>query len=347
MARIISTAIAPPSYRVSQDQAKEFARHHFSSRLENINALLPIFEHAEIESRHFCVPPEWFLTSKDFRKKNEIYIEWATKLAEEASRKCLENVDITSDEIDYIIFVSTTGLATPSIDARLINIMKMRSDIRRAPVWGFGCLGGAAGLSMAFNYIKAYPDSKVLVVAVELCGLTFQYGDFSKSNFVAIALFADGAAAALIAGDGDGPEIIATESKIWPDSLDVMGWNFLNDGMQVVFSKAIPAIVSRHAHENISSFVGKYGLSLGDLEYYLIHPGGVKVIEAYERSLGINSRKLQLSREILKNYGNMSSATILYILDSFLQSDGMEQGNFGLITSLGPGFSSECLLFKI
>lgn len=347
MAKIISTAKAVPPYKVDREIAKEYAYLHFKSKFRDIDRLVQVFESSRIDSRYFCVPKEWFFTPKCFQEKNDTYIEWATKLGAEASQKCLDLAGLTPQDVDYIIFVSTTGLSTPSIDARLINILHMRSDIRRTPIWGLGCVGGAAGLSMAFNYIKAFPDAKVLLVAVELCGLTFNFNDLSKSNLVATAIFADGAAAVLLGNDGDGPEILATQSTIWPDSLDIMGWNFHNEGMQVVFAKAIPAIVHKYTRENISSFLGKHGSSIDKLDYFLIHPGGARVVDAYKESLGLNNGELQIAEAVLRDYGNMSAVTILYMLDEFLKADYKNPGALGLMTALGPGFSSESLLFKI
>jgi alkylresorcinol/alkylpyrone synthase len=346
MARIVSAARALPPFEVTQEQAKDFARHHFGRRLKDVERLLPVFSSSRIASRRFCVPAEWFISPKSFQEKNDTYIKWALKLSEEAAVKCLDNAGLSPQEVDHIIFVSTTGLATPSIDARLINSLKMRSDITRVPVWGLGCVGGAAGLSMAARHIKAYPQSRVLLVAVELCGLTFQFDDFGKSNLVATALFGDGAAAVLLSSDGEGPEIVDSQSTIWYDSLYVMGWNILNEGMQVVFAKAIPAIVAKHARANISRFIAQHNLTLENLKHFLIHPGGAKVVDAYREALGVNCNGLRMSEEILRENGNMSSVTVLYILERFLSEGAGGDGDYGIISALGPGFSSETLLFR-
>ncbi|PJA27841.1 MAG: type III polyketide synthase [candidate division Zixibacteria bacterium CG_4_9_14_3_um_filter_46_8] len=346
MTRIISTAVASPLHKVSQKRAQEFASLHFAGKNNKLDKLLAVFDNAGIESRYFCVPEEWFMSEKSFSDKNRIYIEWATRLGAEAASECLQRAAVAADEVDHIIFISTTGLATPSIDARLINILKMRDDIRRTPVWGLGCMGGVAGLAYARNYIKAFPDSKVLVVAVELCGLTFLFKDRSISNIVATALFGDGAAAVLLSNYGNGPEILDVQSKIWPNSLDVMGWNFMDEGLQVVFSKSIPSIVDRYANESLSGFVSRHSLSLGDIKNYLIHPGGTKVVEAYRNALGLNGTKMQLAEAILREFGNMSSVTVLYILDRFLKTAYSPNGDYGIMTALGPGFSSESLLLR-
>ena len=345
MARIIATGIAVPPHNVPRSIAENYAREHFGGRIRDLEKYLPIFMNTGIEQRNFCVPPEWFSSSKSLSEKNRTYIEWATKLGHEAAATCLNSAGLYSHEIDHIIFVSTTGMATPTIDARLINTLKLRQDIRRTPVWGLGCVGGAAGLVMADDYLRAFPESRVLLVAVELCSLTFLFDDYTVSNLVATSLFADGAVAVLLESEGDGPEIFATHSQTWPDSLDVMGWNFLDDGLQVVFSKSIPGIVRKNIREDITGFLLHQGLSLGDIDSYLIHPGGSKVLEAYQEALNLHPEQLEHSYQIIKNHGNMSSVTVLYILDEFLKTNG-NKGKYGLLTALGPGFTSESLLFR-
>ncbi len=346
MARIVSAAIAVPSTSATQSEAVEYARYHFSSKFPDIDRLLAIYKSSRVETRQFCVPKDWFFQTHDLKEKNNIYIESACGLGAEAVRKCLERGEASPEEIDHIIYISTTGFATPSIDARLINLVGLRTDISRVPVWGLGCVGGAVGLSMANDYIKAYPHSKVLLVAVELCGLTFQFNDMSKSNLVATALFGDGAAAVLFDGVQGGPEITASQSTIWPDSLNVMGWNILNEGLQVVFAKAIPGIVSKYTRENITAFISRCGLSLDDISYFLFHPGGARVVDAYLEALDLRPDTLALSEAVLREHGNMSSVTILYILERFLYSDYKKPGAYGLFSSLGPGFSSQSLLFR-
>jgi alkylresorcinol/alkylpyrone synthase len=345
MSKIIAAALAVPPHKVPRAIAEDYARTHFGSRIRDLEKYLPVFANTGIESRNFCVPPEWFGSPKSFSEKNKTYVEWATRLGHQAAEKCLQDAGIPPEQIDNIIFVSTTGMATPTIDARLINLLKLRQDIRRTPVWGLGCVGGAAGLIMADDYIKAHPNAKVLLVAIELCSLTFLFDDFTISNLIATSLFADGAVAVLLSGESDGPEILHTHSRTWPDSLDVMGWNFLDSGLQVVFSKSIPAIVKNHTRADITDFLDEHKLSLDDISYYLIHPGGAKVLEAYQGALELNESSLVYSRNVLREYGNMSSVTVLYILDHFLKTS-RPKGKHGLLTALGPGFTSESLVFR-
>jgi alkylresorcinol/alkylpyrone synthase len=350
MPRICATRTAVPQYRVDQTSAREFACKIFSEKVADIDRLLGVFEHSGIDVRYFSKPLEWFLEPRDLAEKNEAYIQNATELSATAAKKLLDSQELSPDQIDYIIYVNTTGLATPSIDARLINILKLRTDIRRTPIWGLGCAGGAAGLSHAYHHALGHPKDHVLVICTELCGLTFMRGDFSKSNLVASALFGEGAAAVLVVGDevdSPGLEIVDTQSRFYPDSLDVMGWNVESRGLQVVFARRIPDIVAANAASDIDRFLGQHHLSRDDLRAFLFHPGGVKVIEAYEKALGFCDSELSLVRETLREYGNMSSVTVLFVLDRYLRQYGLGREGYGLLTALGPGFCSESMLLKL
>jgi alkylresorcinol/alkylpyrone synthase len=340
-------ATALPATRIDQSQVVEFARARFAGRIPDLERLMPVFDHAGIRTRYFAAPQEWFLTDHDLAEKSAIYAREATRLSAEAAVKALAQAELKPTDIDYIIYVNTTGLATPSIDARLINVMGLRRDVRRTPIWGLGCAGGAAGLSHAHHYGLAHPEAKILVVATELCGLTFLAEDMSTSNLVATALFGDGAAAAVVVGDqcaGAGLELIATRSRFYPDSLDVMGWTVLQEGLQVVFAKRIPEIVAETAGEDIGSFLAEHGLKVADLEAFLLHPGGTKVLEAYQQALALTPSQLDLARGVLQDFGNMSSATVFFVLERYLAEQGSGRGGHGLISALGPGFCSESLL---
>jgi alkylresorcinol/alkylpyrone synthase len=349
MPRIASVGRALPPYKLSQTDIKDFVRAHFSHSRLPIDRLLEVFDNAQIKERYFSVPIDWYQTEHSFVEKNEQYIHSCDQLGVAAGKDCLQAVGVSPQEIDYIIFVSTTGLATPSIDARLINLLQMRSDIRRTPIWGLGCAGGASGLSHAYHYLLAHPKHRVLVVAIELCGLTFQQNDFSKSNLVATALFGEGAAAVLINGDdieSSGIEILETHSTFWPDSLDVMGWNVMNTGMQVVFSQSIPQIVAKRALPNFEGFLSNKDLTLNDIAYFILHPGGAKVVEAYENALALSNGKLDLCRESLRDFGNMSAVSVLFVLSEHLRRYPLKSGKYGLISALGPGFCAENLLVR-
>ncbi|MDZ4723810.1 MAG: 3-oxoacyl-[acyl-carrier-protein] synthase III C-terminal domain-containing protein [candidate division Zixibacteria bacterium] len=350
MPRLCAIETAVPQYAFSQTEISHFAAEHFGSHLGDLEKLMPIFSNAGIATRYFAKPLDWVGRKRTMAESNAAYIETATALSLQAVTAVLEKNNLERNQIDYIIYVNTTGLATPSIDARLINLLNFRRDIRRTPIWGLGCAGGAAGLSHAFHYAQGHPRERILVVSTELCSLTFIPDDHSKSNFVATALFADGSAAALVVGDKvelPGLEMLASRSTFYPDSLDVMGWNIDTRGLQVVFAQRIPDIVAEHAKKDLSQFLDECELRLGDISQFLFHPGGTKVLQAYENALGITNGSLSLSKTILSEYGNMSSCTVLFVIERYLKEYGFGRGGHGLVSALGPGFCSESLLLEL
>ncbi len=347
MPSIQAVVSAVPAHRVAQEEAIDFARRMFGEHIRNLDRLLPLFTNAGIETRYFAAPPEWLSEDHNLAEKSALYVREATKLSAEAATKAMAKANLKPADIDYIIYVNTTGLATPSIDARLINQLGLRQDVRRTPIWGLGCAGGAAGLSHAYHYALAHPEARILVITTELCGLTFLPRDRTKSNLVATALFGDGSAAAIIGGDnteGEGLQMLATRSRFFPDSEDVMGWTVLQEGLQVVFAQRIPHIVAETAADDIGAFLAEHDLKIADLEAFLLHPGGAKVLQAYEDALALEPAQLDWPRNILRDYGNMSSATVLFVLERYLAERGTGHGGHGLITALGPGFCSESLL---
>lgn len=349
MSRINSVGTAVPQYCVGQEVAQQFSRNMFGQAFPDIDRLLGLFNNTLVEKRHFAAPPEWFAAEHSFSEKNALYIESALEIGRAAVLDCLDRAALSPTDVDHFIFVSTTGLATPSIDARLINILQMRKNIKRTPVWGLGCAGGAAGLSRAFEYTRAFPQERALVLALELCALTFQRNDLSKSNLVATSLFADGAGAVLVSGEevgGDGLKILGSRSTLWYDSLDVMGWEINDRGLKVLFSRDIPSIVRKCVLPNLLEFLQDHELELHDLLHIVAHPGGAKVIEAYQEALRLGENQLRHSRDVLRHYGNMSSPTVLFVLKEFLSAGTIRPSEYGLLTALGPGFSSEMLLIQ-
>ncbi len=360
MPAILSVSEVIPPFEINQDQAVEFARELFADSFKDIERLLKAFQNGQIEKRHFVKNLEWFKENHTFEEKNNAYIESAVKLGKEAIMNCLHNdsflkVPVPYEEIDAIIFVSSSGISTPSIEAKIMNELPFNTHTKRVPLWGLGCAGGAAGLSRAFEYCLAFPMAKVIVLSVELCSLTFQKNDLSKSNLIGTSLFADGIACALVCGDlaraadfstkASLPFIIATQSTLMPNSLDVMGWELKNSGLFVVFSRDIPQIIEGWLKPNVHDFLAEQNIVMEQINYFIAHPGGKKVLEAYVKSLEIPPFMNQVSLEVLKQYGNMSSATIFYVLRRYMEMD-IPKNALGLGTALGPGFSSELLLLR-
>lgn len=351
MSRLVAIGTAVPPYEIQQSEARAFAKELFSQSFHDIDRLLPIFDHTGIEKRSFSKPRSWFEQDHSLAEKNQAYIEMACYLGEKAIQRCLQQAGVEVTEIDHLIFVSTTGMATPSIDAHLVHRMGMNRHIKRTPIWGLGCAGGVVGLARAFELAKAFPNHRVLLLTVECCGLTFRRNDLSKSNLVATSLFADGAAAVLVVGSevdeyhaNGGPSMVGAMSTIFPHSLNVMGWEILDDGLKVIFSKDIPKIVRENIQPLVIDFVQKHDLTPNDIDTYITHPGGRKVLEAYQEALGLSKEQLYVSFEVLRQYGNMSAVTILFVLAEEIKL--ARKRNYGLLSTLGPGFSAEFLLLK-
>jgi alkylresorcinol/alkylpyrone synthase len=349
---ILSVATATPPHSIPQPVAKDFARAMFSDVYRDIDRLLPIFDHSGVEHRNFCVPAEWFYEDHSFSEKNDLYVESALDLSEKAARRALDKAGAGPADVGAIFFVSTTGLAIPSIDSSLLRRLGLSEHTRRVPVVGLGCAAGASGLGLAAHYAGACrPGELVLLVAVELCGLTFQKGDRSKANLVSTALFADGAAAVLIGreakGEIEGPELLGSYTTTWPGTEDIMGFDVGEHGLKVLLSRSVPSVVYDRMPENLRLALDSVGLSLEDIRHPIIHPGGAKVLDAFEEVLGLEPGGLDISREVLREHGNMSSVTVLFILARFLAgADNTTAGEHGVLSAMGPGFSAEHVFFR-
>lgn len=355
MPHILAVGTALPPHVLRQDDVKQFARAIYGDAFQDVDRLMGVFDNAEIEQRQFCVPLEWFGHERGFREKNDLYIANAIALSTTAVERCLANAGLRHDEIDYLLFVSTTGIATPSIDAQLIQRLPFRRDIKRLPIWGLGCAGGAGGLARAMEIARAVPDARILVVVTELCGLTFMRGDLTKSALIATSLFADGSAAVLVEGAAHsrlGPvaRLLDSYTRTLDDSLDVMGWEIGDEGFRVLISRDIPNIVRTFMRESIEAFLARRGLTPRDITHFIAHPGGAKVLEAYAESLALAPEKLEHTRETLRMCGNMSAASVLFVLERFMnhiaEEPLREHGAYGLLCALGPGFASEQVLVR-
>nr|WP_139488757.1 3-oxoacyl-[acyl-carrier-protein] synthase III C-terminal domain-containing protein [Brevibacillus dissolubilis] len=356
MPAIASVGVVTPPHQVSQNTARDFVQNLFQQDFRDIERLMPIFASSQIDTRYFCQPIEWFAESHSWEEKNSLYIRHAITMSKQAIQNCLQKAGLTPQDIDHLVYVSTTGISTPSIDAHLINELGMKSNVKRTPIFGLGCAGGVAGLARGYDLAKAHPHERVLICCVELCGLTFMQQDRSKSNLIATGLFADGAAAVLVTGDEvptaqnqepqGQPTIIATRSTLFPDTMDVMGWDIRDDGLKVIFSKDIPTLIGTMIQPEIHRFLADQGLCASELSSVIAHPGGMKVLMAYEESLGLPSEMLTHAREVLRTRGNMSSCTVLYVMEKELTGAAHREGDYGLVLSLGPGFSCEQVLIR-
>jgi alkylresorcinol/alkylpyrone synthase len=276
-------------------------------------------------------------------------MEIAEELGERAIDGALEHSGLRRHDLDSLFVVSITGVASPSLDARLINRMKLRPDIKRTFIFGLGCVGGAAGLTRAADYVKAYPTQSAALLAVEICSLTLQRDDLSIPNLISTGLFGDGAAAVILVGaerPSVGPTILGTRSVFYPDSEDIMGWDISEKGFRIVLSAQLPELIQQRLRADLDRFLADFGVSRGDIGNWVIHTGGPKILEAIERALGLSDRDLKLSWKCLRGHGNISSASVLLVLEETIKYHRPAPGTLGLLAAMGPGFCSELILMR-
>ena len=341
--RLLSLATAVPPFALGQSEVAARARRLFGGDAEELERLMPVFAHAGIERRYSCVPIDWYEKPHGWAERNALYLEHAARLLERAARDALAKARLAPGDIDAVVAVSSTGIATPSLDARLIGRLGLAPEVKRLPLFGLGCAGGVLGLARAADLVRAAPGSRVLLLVVEPCALSFRKSDTSKSNLVATALFGDGAAAAVLAMGGDGPALGAAGEYTWPDSLDIMGWEVVEDGLKAVFSRDIPALVRRHMRDISSAFLARHALTPADIDGFVCHPGGAKVLSALEEAFRLPEGGLAEARTVLRDYGNMSAVTVLFVLERVLRAGAT--GRL-LLTSRGPGFTAAFQLLE-
>ncbi|MEQ9682392.1 MAG: 3-oxoacyl-[acyl-carrier-protein] synthase III C-terminal domain-containing protein [Rhodospirillales bacterium] len=345
--RLAALSTAVPPHRLAQADIRAWARGQFNGRVRDIERMLPAFDNAGIDTRYSCMPLDWFSEPRGWADKNARYLDHALELLTEAAETCLAAAGMTARDVDALVTVSTTGIATPSLDARLFERLPFRAETTRLPIFGLGCAGGVNGLARGAEVAQARPGSKVLFLVVELCGLTFRGSDLSKSNVIATALFGDGAAAALISTDGPGPRLIRWGEHTWPRSLDVMGWTVEEDGLGVVFSRDIPHLVETELPPVLRRYLAQDNLSLDHMDAFVAHPGGEKVITALETVFGRPPGSLGHCRSVLRDFGNMSAATVLFVLRRTLDAGfGHTPGKRALMSALGPGFTAGFLTLE-
>jgi alkylresorcinol/alkylpyrone synthase len=345
VSRLLAVATAVPPYPLDQNDVTERVKLLFG-RAPDLERLLPVFLNTEIQKRYSCVPLEWYDRAHGWPERNRIYLASALDLLEAVTKQVLCSTGRHKDDIDSIVVVSTTGIATPSLDALLIERMGLRSTVERLPIFGFGCAGGVLGLARAGSQAAVAPGKTVLFLVVELCALSFRRDDWSKSNIVATALFGDGAAAALLSTEGEGPALVAAGEHTWPGSLEVMGWEVADDGLRAIFSRDIPKLVTTRLQDAASQFLARHGLAIDKIDRFVCHPGGAKVIAALEHAFGLGQGALVEARAVLRDYGNMSAATVMFVLERMLakaRATGTRWDR-ALMNALGPGFTAGFLV---
>jgi alkylresorcinol/alkylpyrone synthase len=341
---LLSLSTAVPAYALGQEEVADRARRLFAERTAaDLDRLMPVFANAGIERRYSCVPIDWYERPHGWTERNALYLENAVNLLERAARTALRNAELSPAEIDAVITISTTGIATPSLDAMLMDRLELRRDVKRMPIFGLGCAGGVIGIARAADLARAAPGTRVLLLVVELCALSFRRNDVSKSNIVATALFGDGAAAAVVSCHGEGPALGASGEHTWPASLDIMGWDVTDDGLKAIFSRDIPTLVRRHMRDVACSFLARNQLDLDDIDRFICHPGGAKVLSALEEAFDLAQGALADGRSVLRDYGNMSASTVLFVLERALRT-GIPGRS--LMSTLGPGFTAGFLLLE-
>lgn len=345
MARLLALATSTPPYRIERDEIKAAARQVYGGRGVDIERYLSVFDNAGIDTRAMAMPIEWYLRPHGWRDRNDSYRRCAIDLLANAAEQALDQAGLVASEVDAVVMVSSTGVATPSLDAVLMNRLPLRADVLRLPIFGLGCAGGVSGLARAAMVARSMPGSTVLLLVVELCSLAFRLDDATKAGIVASALFADGAAAAVIRSDGsdNGPDLVAWGEHCWPDTLDIMGWRIEDDGLGVVFARSIPDLVRDRFTGALDRFLERQSLDRAALDGYVCHPGGAKVLAALEDELPVDPPGLVAERAVLAANGNMSAATILFVL-----AERLRGGINGLhvLTALGPGFTASFALAR-
>jgi alkylresorcinol/alkylpyrone synthase len=352
---VLATAAALPASYATQEELIGALRALWSASHFNVERLEQLHRAVQVEGRYLALPLAEYPALTSFGKRNDAWLRCAVDLGAQAAGQAIERSGLTPRDIDHIFFTTVTGLATPSIDARLVNRLGLRPDIKRSPFFGLGCVAGAAGVARASDYLRGFPGHNALLLSVELCSLTLQREDLSVANVIASGLFADGAAAVVLGGADaprppaarrSQPRVLASESVFYPDTERVMGWDVVDGGFKIVLSARVPQVVREHIRGDVDRFLQRHGLRRNDVRHVIAHTGGPKVLEAFEEALELPAGALARSWASLRGIGNLSSASVIFVLDDLLASDEPAPGDLGLMVAMGPGFCAELLLLQ-
>ncbi len=346
----ISSAVsALPSHYYPQQVLVDAFRKHWGSRLDRFSVLEKLHAATQVDGRYLALPLERYPLAS-WGEANDCWIEAAVALGEEAIANALERAAVDPKDVGTFFSVSVTGIASPSLEARIMNKMHLNPRMKRVPIFGLGCVAGAAGIARAADYVKAFPKQAALLLSVELCSLTIQMDDLSAANLISSGLFGDGAAAVVVTGDelpaSKGPQILSTRSVFYPETERVMGWDISEKGFQIVLSKEVPEVVLKNLGPNVDEFVADNDLKREDIGSWIIHTGGPKVLEATEKALHLTKSALSASWDCLRKTGNLSSASVLFVLEEVMKNRRPAPGTFGILAALGPGFCSELVLLR-
>jgi len=340
---------ALPAQWVDQEQIIAALRALWARKHHNVERLEDLHRAVQVSGRYLALPLERYPQVDSFSRANDAWIEAATELGERAVRDALARAGLAPADVDHVFFVTVTGIATPSVDARLANRLGLKRNVKRTPIFGLGCVAGAAGLARAADYLRAFPGEVAVLLSVELCSLTLQRDDLSIPNIVASGIFGDGAAAAVLVGGarpGAGPAAIASRSDLYPDTERVMGWDVVDSGFKVVLAASVPDVVRAHLGADARAFLAAHGLATGDVKHWVAHTGGPKVLEAIAAALELPPGALDRSWRSLRDVGNLSSASVLFVLGDHLEAGEARPGDHGVVAAMGPGFCSELVLLR-
>ena len=347
--RIASVASAFPEHYYDQQVLTQALKNDWRHRLPNPDILDRLDESMKVEGRYLVRPIDFYEGMTTWGQANDAWIEHALELGEKALCKALHGAGIKPKDLSAIFVTSVTGIAAPSIDARLVNRIGLSNNIKRIPIFGLGCVAGAAGIARAADYVHGYPDQAAALLSVELCSLTLQRDDLSMAHLISALLFGDGVAATIVVGSqrkSDGPEILATKSIFYPHTEKVMGWDISEKGFRIVLSPEVPDTVVKHLGKDVDEFLAEQGCKRSDIKTWVMHTGGPKVLEATAQALGLNNGQLDASWACLRKVGNISSTSVLLVLEDVYTNRRPAPGTLSILAAMGPGFCSELVLLR-